>query len=68
MKKEHAKKIQLQEKMSVKDLSEVMGIRVVDILKTIIKMGEEPKTIMHELDAEVPFISPCSVEQNTDAN
>jgi ATP:corrinoid adenosyltransferase len=37
------------EGMTIKVLSEVTGVRLVDVIKTLIKMGEEPKTISDAL-------------------
>jgi hypothetical protein len=41
--------VSVVEGMTIKALSEVTGVRLVDVIKTLIKMGEEPKTISDAL-------------------
>jgi len=52
MKKQDAKHIQIVEGMTIKSMSEEMGVRLVDVIKTIIKLGEEPKTSMDSVKLE----------------
>ena len=40
MKKQDAKQIRIVEGMTIKLMSEDMGVRIVDVIKTIIKLGE----------------------------
>jgi len=40
MKKQDAKQIRIVEGLTIKSMSEDMGVRVVDVIKTIIKLGE----------------------------
>ena len=45
MKKQDAKRIKVVEGMTIKSLSDEMAVRLVDVIKTIIKLGESPKTV-----------------------
>lgn len=43
----------VDDKMTIKELSERMGIRLVDVIKVAIRSGESPKTIQHELSLDI---------------
>ena len=53
VKSDDSKVIEVKPGMTIKELAETMGIRVVDALKSLIKMGEEPKTIQDELTIDI---------------
>jgi len=53
MKKLDVKRIKVVDGMTIKALSDEMAVRLVDVIKTIIKLGEEPKTIMFPVKIEI---------------
>ncbi|EKX52121.1 hypothetical protein GUITHDRAFT_65295 [Guillardia theta CCMP2712] len=53
VKSDDSKIVEVKPGMTIKELAETMGIRVVDALKSLIKMGEEPKTIQDELTIDI---------------
>ena len=47
-----ARTVQISDNISVKDLGDAMGVRLVDLIKAVIKLGEEPKTVEHTLSID----------------
>lgn len=44
--------VQIVEGMTIKDISDALGVRIVDVIKCLIRLGEEPKTISHPLSVD----------------
>ena len=52
-KSDNGKEIKLVEGMSIKNLSDAVGLRLVEVIKQLIRLGESPKTINDAVPLEI---------------